>query len=1042
MVLSRTAIERPVFATVISLLIVVLGVGALLRLPVREFPDVDPPTVAVFTTYPGASAEVVEREVTEVIEDEIAGISGIRTVTSTTRDQFSQISVEFRLEEDLDAAAADVRDAISAIRAELPEEADAPIISKTAAQAQAMMWITLTSDQRSRLALTGFAERRLVDPLSVVPGVANVIIGGARRYAMRIWLDPERMAALGVTVNDVAGRLRAQNVELPAGRIESEQRAFTVRSTTRLDTPEQFRDLIVRASDDYQVTLGDIAEVALGAESTRTLVLAGGEPAIGLGIVRQSQANTLEVASGIRATLEALRPVIPDDIRFDFPYDESVFIEGSIIEVARTLAIAMALVVAVIFLFLRSWRTTLIPAVTIPVSLVGTFTVLWLFGYSVNTLTLLALVLAIGLVVDDAIVVIENVTRHAEQGEPRLLAAARGSDQIGFAVVATTLVLVSVFVPLVFLTGDVGRLFTEFGVALAAAVTFSSLVALTMGAMLSSRLVRSGGGHGRLFRASERGFAVMTGGYRRAIEAAVRVPWLVLLAAAAVAAAAWFIYSALPAELAPTEDRGTIIIPVDAAEGATVEYTAAFVEEVRAVLAPLTGTDGPIDTTIAIVGPGQEGPAETNRAFIIVKLDPWGERDRAQQQIVDELVPQLLALPGARAFAVNPPSLGQQGFAQPVQFVIRGPTYEAAYRWAQQVLERAQDIEGLVSVRLDYSETRPQVRLSVDRARAAALGLTIRQIGETLQVLFGGQDITEFTLRGETYEVMVRAPEPERRTPEALETVYVRASNGELVSLRGVVELEEAGAQPELPRVDQLPAVTLSASLTPALALGDALAQLERIAAETLPPQARISYLGRSQDYQESSAAIYVVFALALVIVYLVLAAQFESFIHPLVIMLSVPLAITGGLASMLVTGTTFNIFSQIGLILLIGLMAKNGILIVEFANQLRDGGQDLRDAVVEASVVRLRPIVMTSAATICGGVPLVLSSGPGAAARGAIGVVVIGGMIVATLMVIFVVPVLYLLLARFTRPTGEVARRLSQLEQDHAAGPRHREAE
>lgn len=1035
MVLSRVAIERPVFASVIGLLLIVFGTAAIFRLQVREFPDIDPPVVSVFTTYPGASAAVVERDVTETIEEVLSGIEGIRTINSTSRNEASQIDIEFILNRDLDAAAADVRDKIGQVRAELSDDAEPPVISKTAGDTDPIMWLTLNSPERSRLELTDYADRNLVDPLSVVPGVARIVIGGARNYAMRIWLDWQEMAAHDVTVSDVIARLRAQNVELPAGRIESETREFTVRTTTRLSRPEGFRDLILRQEDGAQVILGDVARVEIGAEDYRTGVLIDGEPAVGLGVVRQSNANTLSVANGILEEVERLREPLPSDITLSESYNAAEFIEGSIREVLKTLAITAGLVVAVIFVFLRSLPTTLIPALTVPTSLLGTFIVLYLFGYSINTLTLLALVLAIGLVVDDSIVVIENVHRRNELGEPRLLAAARGADQIGFAVIATTLVLVSVFVPLTFLTGNVGRLFTEFGVALAGAVGFSSLIALTTGAMLSSKLVSAERQPGAVFRGVERGFGKLNDGYGKALAKAIAYPWIVILVAVLLSASVYWLYRELPQELAPTEDRGLIIIPVEAPEGSTYENTLDIVRRIESMLEPMRGQSGTVSRTISIIAPSQQGPAPVNEALVLVRLVPWDEREKSQAEIADDLMPKLLALPGAQAFAVNPPSFGQESFSQPVQFVIGGPDYRTVAGWARDFLAEARNIEGLVNPRLDYKETQPQIQVDVDRRAAADLGLEMRQIGQTLQVLLGERDITEFVLNEKTYDVILRAEAEDRVTPEDLEQIYVRSRSGAFIALRSVADLDIRGVPPALNRVDRLPSVTISGSLAEGAALGDVLQSMTSTANGTLPSNARISYLGLSQDYQQSATGTYVAFALALLIVFLVLAAQFESALHPLTILVSVPLSIAGGLAALALFDASINIFSQIGLILLIGLTAKNGILIVEFANQIRDRGTEIAEAVQEAGRVRLRPILMTSIATAFGGLPLALATGPGSEGRGTIGIVVIGGIIAATLLTLFVVPVVYLLLARFTRPAGTIRRRLRKLEREHEPG-------
>ncbi|MEE4379458.1 MAG: efflux RND transporter permease subunit [Candidatus Competibacteraceae bacterium] len=1032
MLLSRLAIERPVFATVISLLLIVFGIGAVLLLPVREYPDVDPPIVSVFTVYPGASAAVVDREITETIEDVISSIEGINTLTSTSRDEVSQITLEFILDRDLEAAAADVRDKIGQVKAELPEGAEDPVISKTAGDADPIMWLTLTSERRNRLELTDYAERNLVDPLSVVPGVARVIIGGGRRYAMRIWLDPQAMAARGITPNDIVARLRAQNVELPAGRLESEERELSVRATTRLNTPQDFQDLVLRQVDGDQITLGEVARVEIGAQDYRSAVRVDGQPAVGLGVVRQSESNTLSVAQGIKNEVQQLNATLPDDIQINIGYDASTFIEGSLREVMKTLAITGALVIGVIFLFLSSLRATLIPAATLPVSLLAAFTALYVFGYSINTITLLALVLAIGLVVDDAIVVLENVFRHNEQNEPRLLAAARGADQVGVAVIATTLVLLAVFVPLLFLAGDVGRLFTEFAVILGAAVAFSSLVALSLGAMLSSKLIDAERlSQGRLYRITRRGFAALSRVYRCSLRGLTRVPMVVVVLAFFASAAVYSLYQQLPKELAPTEDRGTIIIPIEAPQGASFSYTQQIVKRIEAILQPLTDDAGPVRSIISIIGLAQQGPAPVNEALLIIQLKPWGQRQQRQQAIVGQLQAQLLSIPGAQAFAVNPPSLGQSGFSAPVQFVVSASNYSTAQSWAQRIMAQVGQIDGLVNPRLDYKETKPQTELSVNRRKAAALGVSVRQIGEALRIMFGEDDVTDYIYNARTYDVIPRIQAQDRTTPDDLNDIQVRTNSGALVPLGSVVDYRTLGAPNELKRVDRLPSVTLSASLAPGVALGDALAQLDNLAQQELPAQARINYLGRSQEYKESAGRVYVAFVLALVIVFLVLAAQFESFIQPIIIMFPVPLAVTGGLLALVVFGQSFNIYSQIALILLIGIMAKNAILVVEFANQLRDEGYNVRDAIIESAAGRLRPVLMTSIATTFGAVPLALATGPGAEGRTVIGVVIISGTVFATLLTLFVIPGLYQLLAPHTQPVGAVAQQLQTLETD-----------
>ena len=1024
--ISRVAVERPVFATVISLLLVVVGLGAVFELPVREFPDIDAPVVSISAAYVGASAEVVEREVTEPLEESLSGVEGVDYIDSSSRDGSANIDIEFLLERDLDAAAADVREAVDQASSELPDEIENVTVSKAASDESAIVWFTLTSDKRDREALTDYAERTLVDPMSVVSGVARIQIGGERRYAMRVWLDREAMAGYNITVADIVSVLRAENLELPAGRIESDERELTVRSKTILRRTEAFRELVIRESDGVQVTLDQVARVEIGPEDDRSALFNNDRAAVGLGVVPQSDANNVEVSSGVRAEVERLRGTLPADIDLTLATDDTMFVSGSLEAVVVTLVLAFLVVVAVIYLFLRSFRITLIPAAAVPVSLIASFGAMQAFDFSINTLTLLAMVLAIGLVVDDAIVMLENIYRRAEKGERRLLAAVRGARQVGFAIITTTAVLVAVFLPLAFMQGNVGRLFTEFGISLAAAVTISSIVALTLSPMLCSRLVvaktRNGvDGNGRkpLF---ERFADRYQGLVRRALAAPVLTLSLVVLAGAS----AWLAYQMLPQELAPTEDRSEFIIPVEAPQGSTLKYTREQVEAIRRILEPYRGADGPVRRVVSIIGTGSPG-----QAFMIAKLKPWAEREMTQQALVREVSPAILALPGVQAFPINPSGLGGGGFSSPVQFVVQGTDRESVERWGVQMAELARGVDGLVNVQTDFEPTKPQVELVVDRRRAADLGISVRDIGTTLQIMLGSQDVTTYQERGEEYEVVLQARDADRDSPRDIDEIFLRADNGELVPLRTLVRREEVGVPPELKRLDRLPAVTLSASLQPGLKLGDALAQLNRLARDNLPPNARIDYLGQSREYHEATGSAFTTFLLALLFVFLVLAALFESFLHPVVILIAVPFAVTGGLLGALITGASFNIYTQIGMILLIGLMAKNGILIVDFANQMRDAGHDVREAVLTASRVRLRPVVMTSVATILGALPLALAFGAGANARQMLGVVVIGGLTLTTLFTLVVVPTLYALLAPFTRPPGAIAQRLRALERE-----------
>lgn len=1030
MVLSDVSIKRPVFATVLSLVLIIFGLFALRSMAVREYPDIDPPVVSVSTIYRGASAEIIESKITQIIEDAVSGIEGIRIITSVSREESSSVSIEFNLSRDIDAAANDVRDKVSRILSRLPDEADQPTIAKTEADARPIIYMALFSDRLSLLELTDYAERYLVDQLSVIDGVASVNVYGARRYAMRIYLDRMAMAARNITVQDIEEAIRRQNVELPSGRVEGQMREFTVRTESGLRTAEQFRDIVLRAQDGYLLRLGEVAKVELGSEDDRTEQRVNGTQAIGLGIIRQSKANAMEISKGVAAAVERLRPTLPANVRLEIGYDQSKFISQSIYEVFHALLVALGLVIGVIFLFLRSWRATLIPAVAIPVSVIGSFIVIGALGYSVNVLTLLALVLAIGLVVDDAIVVLENIHRRIEEGEPPLLAALRGARQIGFAVIATTVVLVAVFVPISLMEGNTGRLFREFGVSVAAAVVFSGFVALTLTPMMCSKLLHPAKEEGWFYKVTERFFVEMGEAYRWLLRRALGAPIIVLALGLTVAGLGILFFTALPREFAPVEDRGVLFAVVSGPEGASYEYTRNNVTKIEEALQPLIEA-GNVTTVQSFVAPAWGGrPSPVNSAFMVIRLKDWSERDIKQQDVFREVAPKLLNVTGVRAIAVNPPSLGQRGVQKPVQFVLGGPTYPILDEWADRIIERAQENPNLLGIDKDYKPTRPELRVAIDRNRAADLGVPVETIGRTLETMLGSREVTQFQREGKQYKVLLQAPQEQRITPDDLNNIYLRAAGGTLIPLASLVTISEGANARELNRTDRMRSLNISALLAPGYTLGEALDYLDGVAAEVLPLEARISYYGQSREYKETSAAIYLTFALALLVVFLVLAAQFESWIHPVIIILSVPLAITGALGALVLAGITLNVYSQIGIIMLIGLIAKNAILIVEFANQLRDGGQTVLEAVTDAAVIRLRPILMTSIATVFGAWPLAFASGAGAESRSALGWVIVGGMSFATLLSLFVVPVLYNLLARFTRPAGFIARKLSELEE------------
>ncbi len=1042
MVLSDISIKRPVFATVVSLILVIFGVFAFDRLAIREYPDIDAPKVSIITLYKGAPAQIVETQVTQLIEAAIAGIEGIRQVTSKSREERSQVDIEFTLRRNVDDAANDVRDKVSAIIGKLPIDVETPIVSKVEGDASPMLWVALSSDEWNAVQLSDYSDRFLVDRLSVVPGVAAVIIGGERKPAMRVWLDRRAMAARGLTVQDIEEALLAQNVELPSGRIESTLREFTVRTDSGLVTPEEFSSLVIKEKDDYLIRLGEVSEVVLGTEEMRYEVRANGEAAIGLGVIKQSKANELEIAEGIYIELERIKPALPEQIHMWVAYDKSRFVDASINEVFHALGIALCLVVGVIFLFLRSLRATLIPAIAIPVSLTASFMVVAAMGYSLNVLTLLAYVLAVGLVVDDAIVVLENIHRRIESGEPVLLAAVRGARQIGFAVIATTLALVAVFVPISLMSGNTGRLFSEFGVSVAAAVIFSGFVALTLTPMMCSKLLKPKDDEGVFYRVTEKFFIALNRAYSFLLRGALSLPAVVLAIGVALSCAAYGFYQGIKQEFAPTEDRGVFLVVLKAPEGATIDYTLAYLEESEKLIQPLLD-NGEAETVFGVVAPGLSRPSPVNFAIAFVVLKPWSERERSQQSIVKEMFPKLLSIPGANVFAINPPSLNQPGRKSPVQFVIGGPSYDMLREWSQVIVNGARENPRLLSVDSDFKETKPELRVDIDRNRAADLGVSIQVIGRTLEVMLGSRFVTTFNDRGVQYNVVLQARDEDRLTPRDLTNIYVRSeTQDQLVPLSNLVTLREMAGAKELNRFDRMRSVTISASLGPDYSLGEALDYLDGLAKERLPGEARISYAGQSREFRDSSASLLMTFMLALLIIYLVLGAQFESFVHPFIILLSVPLAVTGALGTLLLTGITLNIYSQIGMIMLIGLVSKNGILIVEFSNQLREQGASVREAVQKASEARLRPILMTAIATVFGAVPIALATGAGAESRTSIGWVIIGGVSFSTLLSLFLVPALYLLLARLTKPSSYVADRLRDLEEEHSiVGGRARSA-
>ncbi len=1015
MTLWELSIRRPVLATVMSLMVILVGIISYQGLTVREHPDIDAPIVSVRTVYTGANAEVIESQVTRPLQDSLSGIEGVKTIKSVNREQVSQISVEFERTRDPDAAANDVRDRVARVRGRLPDAVDEPVVAKIEADAQAIMWIAFSSDRHNHLEITDYADRMVQDRLQTLPGVASVIIGGERRYAMRIWLDRDRLAAYQLTPQDVEDALRNQNLEIPSGRIESSQREFSVLTEADLRTPEQFNRVIIREVGGYPVRLGDVGRAEIGAADERNAVRVNGSPAVGLGVVKQSTANTLSVAQAVKQELPKIAAGLPEGMKIKLAFDRSVFIEKSLEAVFETMLKALLLVVLVIFLFLRTLRATLIPLVVIPVSLTGAFIFLYALGFSINVLTLLGLVLAIGLVVDDAIVMLENIQRRIEHGMDAVRAALEGSREIAFAVIAMTLTLVAVFVPLSFMPGNTGRLFVEFGLTVAAAVLVSGFVALSLTPMMCSKILRPETKHSRFYLMGEQWLHALNQGYQRALVRTLDRRWLLAPVGVAVLAGIVGLMTILKSELAPLEDRGLLIGMMFSPEGATMDYTDRHARQMEELYAQVPE----INTYFMIVAPGLERPNPVTMALSFVNLKPWEERERNAKEIARELGGKMSGVPGVLAFPVQPPSLGQNFRNPPLQFVLQGNSYAELQTMVNAMLAKASAFPGLTNLDTDLKLNKPQLSVELDRDKAADLGVGVDKVGRTLETLLGGRQVTRFKREGEQYDVIVKLRDEERRDPGDLFSIYVRGNDDQLIQLSNLVRVRETVAPKELHHFNRLRSATISANIAPGYSLGEALAFMEQAARETLPPGTQTALDGQSREFKESGATLYLTFVLALLFIYLVLAAQFESFIDPLIIILTVPLAIAGALLALKLSGGTLNVYSQIGLVMLVGLITKHGILIVDFANKLRERGHDVRAAVIEAASLRLRPILMTTAATVLGALPLALASGAGAESRQPIGWVIVGGLLLGTLLTLFVIPIVYTLVSRTRKHEG-----------------------
>ena len=1000
MVLSDLCIRRPVFSTVLSLILMLLGVVAYQRLSVREYPKIDLPVVNVETRYLGASADIIESQVTKPLEDSIAGIEGVDVLTSISRPEQSQITVRFRLERDPDSAAADVRDRVARVRQRLPQDADEPVVAKVEADANPVIWIAFSSDTLSALDVSDYISRNIKPRLQTLPGAADVRINGERAYSMRIWLDPDRLAAYRLTPQDVEDALRRQNVEIPSGRIESRQREFTVVSQTDLQQPAEFEEVVVRTVNSYSVRIRDVAKVGVAPRLERSVVRLNGRDAVSVGIIKQATANPLTLAQALRAALPDIQRDLPAGVTIQIANDNTVFIDRAIESVYKTILEAVILVALVIFLFLHSLRASLVPLITIPVCLVTTFALMYFAGFSINTLTLLALVLAIGLVVDDAIVVLENIHRHIEDGMSPMAAAFRGTREVGFAVVAMTLTLAAVYIPVAFTPGRIGRLFVEFALTLAGAVIVSGFVALTLSPMMCSRLLRPHTKATFIGRAIEATLSAFTRAYAASLRFTLRHRWLVLIAYLGIAYACYGLWMGMKKELSPVEDRGTIVTLINGPDGASIGYTERYGRQLEAIARAIPE----IDRAFVV-----SGSPTVAQGIAFWRLKDWDLRQRSVQDIIKELQPRLLAIPGVLAFAVAPPSLGQSPRERPINFVVlTSEPYESLARTLQPLLRDLQGWSGLQGVDSDLRLNKPEVRLSIDRDRAADAGVPVDAIGRAVETMLGGRQVTRFKRNGEQYDVVVQLDPSARSAPQDIAAIFVRGRNDTMVPLSSLVAWKETVSPRELNHFGQRRAVTITANLAPGTSLGEAVEYLEKAARTHLPGGYGIDYNGQTREFKQSSSELFLTFILALGFIYLVLAAQFESFVDPLVILLTVPLAITGALALLQWTGGTLNVYSQIGLITLVGLITKHGILIVEFANQLREEGRAMREAVVEAASLRLRPILMTTGAMVLGAAPLAFSTGAGAESRIQIGMVIVGGMSFGTVLTLFVVPTFY----------------------------------
>ncbi len=1002
--LSSLSITRPVLATVMSIVIILFGIIGMNLLGVREYPSVDPPIISVSTSYVGANAEVIESQITEPIEESVNGIAGIRSISSTSRDGRSNITIEFNLTVNLEDAANDVRDKVSQVVGRLPPDVDPPVVSKADADSSPIMFMNLKSSSRSLLELSSIAETVFKERFQTIDGVSNVHIWGEKRYSMRLWILPERLVAYQLTPLDIRNALQRENIELPSGSIEGNSTELSVRTRGRLETAADFNNLIVKEESGRIVRFKDIGYAELGAENLRTGFRRDGVPMIGIAIVPQPRSNHIEIADAVNERIKQIKRELPEDIIVETGSDSTKFIRASISEVQDTIYIAFGLVVLIIFLFLRDWRTTVIPIIAIPVSLIGSFFIMYISGFSINILTLLGIVLAIGLVVDDAIVVVENIYTKIESGMAPLEAAIKGSREIFFAVVATTVALGAVFMPVVFLQGLTGRLFREFGVVIAGSVIISAFVALTMTPMLASKLLKSRQRHNWFYRVTEPFFTGLNNGYRNSLNLFIKARWLAFVVILFAGGMIYFLGKNLSSELAPLEDRSRLRGNITAPEGSTYEYTDAYITQ----LADSINNMVPELTALVAITSGGSGGASSNSGSLSLMLKEPKDRERSQEEIMNFLMPRISKLTGARAILYQEPTIGDRRGGLPVQFVIQAPNFEKLREALPNFLDEARKDPTFSVVDLDLKFNKPELQINIDRQKAQDVGVSVADIAQTLQLGLSGQRFGYFIMNGKQYQVIGQVERKDRNAPIDLRSLYVRSRKGEMIQLDNLVTTSEQTNPPALFRYNRFVSATVTAGLSDGNTIGDGIAAMRSIAGRVLDDSYYTALKGASKDYEESSSSLIFAFGLALVLIYLVLAAQFESFIDPFIIMFTVPLALAGAVLALWWTDTTLNIFSEIGIIMLIGLVAKNGILIVEFANQRKGDGLDRMAAIKEAAVSRFRPILMTSLATVLGALPIALALGAGAESRVGMGISVVGGLLFATLLTLYVIPAVY----------------------------------